>query len=100
MRQLVASNQKKSEETKPITQEIEPTCDIHQSSKVPEKRVQQTLFSRAEMNLHISKSGKSFDPQSKNHTVPTSMRKAKTFLDDEYLKEVLATSDDQETILF
>jgi hypothetical protein len=40
------------------------------------------LFTRAEMNLHISKSGKSFDPHSKNHTV----------LDDEYLKEVLANS--------
>ena len=39
------------------------------------------FFSRAEMNLHISKSGKSFDPQSKNHTVPTCMRRAKTFLD-------------------
>ena len=51
------------------------------------------FFTRAEMNLHISKSGKSFDPQSKNHTVPTCIRKAKTFLDDEYLKEILATSD-------
>ena len=45
--------------------------------------------------MHISKSGKYFDPQSKNQTVPTSMRKAKTFLDDEYLKEVLATSDEK-----
>ena len=51
------------------------------------------LFTRAEMNLHISKSGKSFDPHSKNHTVPTCLRRAKTFLDDEYLKDVLATSD-------
>ena len=32
-------------------------------------------------------------PQSKNHTVPTCMRKAKTFLDGEYLKEILTTSD-------
>ena len=52
------------------------------------------LFSRAEMNLHIAKSGKNIDPQSQRHSVPTGLRKAKTFLNDEYLKEVRASSDD------
>ena len=51
------------------------------------------MFTRAEMNMHISKSGKSLDPQSKVHFVPTSMRKAKTFLDDEYFKDISAASD-------
>ncbi|CAH3146894.1 unnamed protein product [Pocillopora meandrina] len=39
------------------------------------------LFTRAEMDLHISKSGKNFDRNKQNHAVPTSMKKAKTFLD-------------------
>ena len=51
------------------------------------------LFTRAEMNMHISKSGKSLDPKSKVHSVPTSMRKANTFLDDEYLKDISAAGN-------
>ena len=50
------------------------------------------FFSRAEMNLHIAKSGKNIDP-SKITSVPTSVRKATTFLNDEYLKDIKATSD-------
>ena len=46
------------------------------------------MFTRAEMNMHISNSGKHIDPHSKAHTVPTSMRKAKTFLEDEYLNDI------------
>ena len=53
------------------------------------------LFTRAEMDLHISKSGKNFDRNKQNHAVPTSMKKAKTFLDDEYLKDLTCASDDQ-----
>ena len=41
------------------------------------------LFTRAEMDLHISKSGKNFDRNKQNHAVPTSMKKAKTLLDDD-----------------
>lgn len=52
------------------------------------------LFTRAEMDLHISKSGKNFDKNKQNHAVPTSMKKAKTFLDDEYLKDLTCASDD------
>ena len=51
------------------------------------------FFTRAEMNLHISKSGKRIDPTSKAHSVPTSIRKATTFLNDEYLKSISAASD-------
>lgn len=53
------------------------------------------LFTSAEIDVHISKSGKSLDRQSKDHSVPTSMSKAKTVLDDEYLKDVLAASDEE-----
>ena len=49
----------------------------------------------AEMDLHISKSGKNFDRNKQNHAVPTSMKKAKTFLDDEYLRDLTCASDDQ-----
>jgi len=49
------------------------------------------FFTRAEVNQHISKSGKNIG--SKTHSVPTSVRKATTFLEDEYLKEILAASD-------
>ena len=52
-------------------------------------------FTRAEMDLHISKSGKNFDRNKQNHAVPTSMKKAKTFLDDEYLRDLTCASDDQ-----
>ena len=51
------------------------------------------FFTHAEMNLHISKSGKRIDPTSKAHSVPTSIRKATTFLNDEYLKSISAASD-------
>ena len=49
------------------------------------------FFTRAEVNQHISKSGKNIG--SKTHSVPTSVRKVTTFLEDEYLKEILAASD-------
>ena len=48
------------------------------------------FFTRAEMNLHISKPGKRIDPTSKAHSVPTSIRKATTFLNDQYLKSISA----------
>ena len=51
------------------------------------------MFTRAEMNMHILKSGKHIDPQSKSHSVTTSMRKAKTFLEDEYLNDLSVASD-------
>ena len=44
------------------------------------------------MNNHIAKSGKNID-SSKSHSVPTSVRKATTFLKDEYLKNLSAASD-------
>ena len=43
-------------------------------------------FTRAELRAHISQSGKNIDPNTKNHSVPTSMKKATTFFNDEYLK--------------
>jgi len=45
------------------------------------------------MNSHISKSGKNVDSRN-SHSVPTSVRKATTFLNDEYLKDLSAASDD------
>ena len=53
------------------------------------------LFTRAEMNLHISQSGKNIDSSSQSHSVPTSLRKAKSFLEDEYFKEIVSASDNQ-----
>lgn len=53
------------------------------------------LFTKAEMDLHVSQSGKTIDRSKQSHTVPTSMRKAKTFLEDEYLKDVVAASDNE-----
>ena len=45
------------------------------------------------MNEHIARSGKSIS-NTQHHSVPTSLRKAKTFLEDEYLREITAASDD------
>ena len=50
------------------------------------------IFTRAEMNEHIARSGKSIS-DIQNHSVPTSLRKAKTFLEDEYLREINVASD-------
>ena len=52
------------------------------------------FFTRAEVNEHISKSGKYIDSNISTHSVPTSVRKATKFLQDEYLKEIVAASDD------
>ena len=42
------------------------------------------MFPKAEMNEHVTRSGKHIVNKD-HHSVPTSMRKAKTFLEDEYL---------------
>jgi len=54
------------------------------------------FFIRAEMNEHISKSGENIhsSTSTSTHSVPTSVRKATTFLQDECLKEIVAASDD------
>ena len=49
-------------------------------------------FTRAEMNQHIESSGKRVG-NADHHSVPTNLRKAKTFLKDEYLKDIEANSD-------
>ena len=51
------------------------------------------LFTRAEMNKYIENSGKRLG--SSHHSVPTSWKKGKTFLEDEYLREVECTSDEK-----
>jgi len=51
------------------------------------------LFTKAEMDLYVSQSGKNIDRSKQSDTVPTSMRKAQTFLEDEYLKDIVAASD-------
>ena len=45
-------------------------------------------FTRAEMNQHITNSGKI-----QHHSIPTNLKKAKTFFIDQYLKDIEATSD-------
>ena len=49
-------------------------------------------FSRTEMNQHIANSGKRV-ANTEHHKIPTNLNKAKTFLKDQYLKEVEANSD-------
>ena len=52
------------------------------------------MFNRAEMDKRIAKSGKNIENKD-HHSVPTALRKAKTFLEDEYLHEIMATCDDK-----
>ena len=52
------------------------------------------LFTRAEMDKHIGQSGKHISGE-KHHSVPTSFRKAKTYLQDEYLHEIKTNYDQQ-----
>ena len=48
-------------------------------------------FARAEMNQHITNSGKKV-ASIKHHSIPTNLKKAKTFLTGQYLKDIEATS--------
>lgn len=52
------------------------------------------FFTRPEMGKHIARSGKNIGNKD-HHYVPTPLRKAKTFLEDEYLHEIIATRDDK-----
>ena len=52
------------------------------------------VFTRGEMNQYIPRSGKNIANKD-HHSVPTTLRKAKTFLEDEYLHDILAASDQQ-----
>ena len=52
------------------------------------------MFTRAEMDKHVAKSGKNIGNKN-HHSVPTTLRRAKTFLEDEYLRDIVATSDQQ-----
>ena len=49
-------------------------------------------FTRAEMNQNIANSGKRM-ANAEHHSIPTNLRKARTFLNDEYLKDIEANSD-------
>ena len=49
------------------------------------------MFTQAEMNEHIARSGKNIG-NIHHHSVPTTLRKAKTFLEDEYLHEIMNTA--------
>ena len=44
-------------------------------------------FTRTHMNNHIKKSGKNIGNK-EHHSIPTGLRKAKTFLEDEYLESI------------
>jgi len=50
-------------------------------------------FTMPEMNQHVANSGKR-DTNADNHSIPTNLRKARTFLTDEYLKQSEANSDE------
>ena len=48
-------------------------------------------FTRSEMNEHVANSGKPV-VNTEKHSIPTNLKKAKTFLQDEYLKDIEANS--------
>ena len=49
-------------------------------------------FTRAAMNEHVANSGKRV-ANTEKHSIPTNLKKAKTFLQDEYLKDIEANND-------
>ena len=55
-------------------------------------------FTKAEIRSHIESSGKRI-ANADHHSVPTSLKRAKTFLHDEYLKEI-ETTDDKDSFYF
>ena len=50
------------------------------------------MLSKAEMKIHVCKTGKKVDPKKNRHSVPTSLQKAKSFLNDEYLLDIKTAS--------
>ena len=52
------------------------------------------VFTRGEMNEYIARSGKNIGNKD-YHSVPTTLRRAKTFLEDVYLHNILAASEQQ-----
>lgn len=50
------------------------------------------LFTRGHMDSHIKNSGKNITGNP-NHSIPTGLRKAKTFLEDEYLESIKCCHD-------
>lgn len=71
---------------RPGFQICRPNTPLNSSPKVSKR-----WFLRAEMNQHIESSGKKVG-NADNHSIPTNLRKAKTFLRDEYLKDIEANS--------
>ena len=51
------------------------------------------LFTKAEMKKHIENSRKNMGSV-EHHSVPTSLRRVKTFLQDEYLKDIESNNDE------
>jgi len=49
-------------------------------------------FTSADMNEHVSNSGKKAS-NTDYHSTPTNLKRAKTFLEDQYLKHIQTTSD-------
>ena len=56
------------------------------------------LFTKAEMKKHVENSGKRIG-NAEHHSVPTSLKRAKTVLQEEYLKEI-ETSVDEDYFYF
>ena len=62
--------------------------------------VKAPLFTRADMDRHIGKSGKNIGGEKHaHHSVPTGFKKAKTYLEDEYL-HAFQTNHDQQHFYF
>ena len=69
---------------------------IYTRRKVRQEQLAQSVAMPEESTGKKSgKSGKDFDRNKQNHAVPTSIKKAKTFLDDEYVRDLTCASDDQ-----
>ena len=77
-----------SSHSKEVTEIKYPTTGLGKTlEKLP-------LFTKAEMKKHIENcSGKRMGSVD-NHSVPTSLKRGKTFLQDEYLKDIEANNDE------
>ena len=76
-----------SSHTKEVTEINYPTTGWGRNlEKLP-------LFTKAEMKKHVENSGKRVGSV-EHHSVPTSLKRAKTFLQDEYLKDIEANDDE------
>ena len=101
LHRMVANSNKTADDSSAMASSSTPSPETQRKPKIPsdgrgsslEKAL---LFTRAEMDRHIGKSRKHIGgDKHAHHSVPIGFKKAKTYLEDEYLHDIHTNFDQQ-----